>query len=109
MEVTTRKENEILIVEVSGRLDSGTYEQLGQKMNELTAEKKIILDFTNLDYISSAGLRIVLMNAKKMKKTGGEFRVCGMKDFIREIFDIAGFSKILNIDKSLAASLEQLA
>ncbi len=108
MEIKESKENDILIVTINGRLDSNTYEQLGEKMTAITAGNKIVIDFSELDYISSAGLRIILMNAKKMKKAGGQFRLCGMKDFIKEIFDIAGFSKILNIDPVLANSISQM-
>ncbi len=106
MDITEVMFNDVLIVKVSGRLDSNTFGLLEQKMKSLDC-MKIILDFSKLEYISSAGLRIILMNAKKMKKTGGHFRLCCMKEFIKEIFDIAGFSRILNIDDTLENSIEK--
>lgn len=105
MEIFERKQDDVLVVKVVGRLDSNTYEVFGQKMIEFNNEKKIIIDFSELDYISSAGLRIILMNAKRMKKSDGQLRLCNIKEFIKEIFDIAGFSTILNIDDDLEASL----
>ena len=104
MEITEKKHNDVKVIKVSGRLDSNTFDVLGQKMNSID-DMKIIMDFSELDYISSAGLRIILMNAKKMKKTGGHFRLCCMKEFIKEIFDIAGFSRILNIDDTFENSI----
>ncbi len=105
MEVMESKKDDVLIVKIVGRLDSNTYEILEQKMNGFSGEKKIIIDFSELDYISSAGLRVILISAKKAKKIGGTLRLCGMKDFIKEIFDIAGFSKILFIDTNIEDSI----
>lgn len=105
MEIFDRKHDDVLVVKVVGRLDSNTYEAFEQKMIEFGNEKKVIIDFSELDYISSAGLRIILMNAKKIKKNGGQLRLCNIKEFIKEIFDIAGFSRILNIDEDLEVSI----
>ncbi len=106
MDITEVLYNDVLIIKLSGRLDSNTFDKLGQKMKSVD-NMKIIMDFSGLEYISSAGLRIILMNAKKMKKNGGHFRLCCMKEFIKEIFDIAGFSRILNIDDKLENSIEK--
>ncbi len=108
MEIIESRNNGILIIKVNGRLDSNTYNHLSQKMDSLSRETKIVFDLSDLDYISSAGLRVVLMQAKKAKKMNGDFRLCNMKSFIKEIFDITGFSKILNIDSTLEISIAEI-
>jgi anti-sigma B factor antagonist len=60
-------------------------------------QTKLLIDFGDLDYISSAGLRVVLIGAKTCKAKGGKLVLTGMKKHIREVFDVSGFSKILNI------------
>ena len=65
---------------------------------------RIVIDFAQLDYISSAGLRVVLVGAK-MTRAPRKFVLCGMKPHIREVFDVSGFSKILAIHSDRAAAL----
>jgi len=65
---------------------------------------RIVIDFSRLDYISSAGLRVVLVGAK-MTKAPRKFALCGMKPQIREVFDVSGFSKILSIHPDRATAL----
>ena len=62
------------------------------------AGKKITLDFTNLDYISSSGLRVLILLNKKAKEQGGHVTIVGMKDNILQIFQIVGFDKIFTIN-----------
>lgn len=64
----------------------------------LSAEQKnLLLDFSALDYISSAGLRMVLVIAKRLKQDGGKLVLCSMQPAIREVFDVSGFLAILNV------------
>ena len=65
---------------------------------------KIVIDFAELDYISSAGLRVVLVGAK-MTRAPRKFALCGMKPHIREIFDVSGFARILTILPDRGAAL----
>ena len=65
---------------------------------------RVVIDFSRLDYISSAGLRVVLVGAK-MTRAPRKFALCGMKPQIREVFDVSGFSKILSIHPDRAAAL----
>ena len=61
------------------------------------AEKNIVIDCSELHYISSSGLRVFLMALKKISAAGGRFRLCSLQDNIREIFEIAGFNTIFSI------------
>ena len=98
MNVNTIREDDRLTVQVEGRLDTNTAPQLEAVLNsELPDVKDLTFDFSKLDYISSAGLRILLSSMKTMK-TQGEMRVRGLNDVIREIFDVTGFAEILTVE-----------
>ena len=86
---------ETLILKVIGRLDTSTAPQLEAEMNDsLDSAKDLILDFSELEYISSAGLRVILKAQKLMNKQG-TMKLTGVNDTVMEVFDITGFSDIL--------------
>lgn len=88
-----------LTVSVGGRLDTSTAPELEASVrNELTGLKKLVLDFSNLEYISSAGLRVILSFQKVMNNQGTVMIVKNVNETIREILDITGFSEILTIE-----------
>ena len=59
--------------------------------------KKILLDMTKLDFISSAGLRVLLATAQELKQDGGDLRVCSLNESVKEVFDLSGFSDLLMV------------
>ena len=83
-------------LKVEGRLDTITAPDLDKKINELDA-KEIVLDFANLEYISSAGLRVLLSTHKKFVKLNG-MKVTNVKSEVMEIFEMTGFADILDIE-----------
>ena len=86
---------ETLILKVIGRLDTSTAPQLEAEMNDsLDSAKDLILDFSELEYISSAGLRVILKAQTIMNKQG-TMKLTGVNDTVMEVFDITGFSDIL--------------
>ena len=94
---TKRNEKE-LIVELSGRLDTITAPTLEQRISENIYDiEKLILDFKGLEYISSAGLRVVLNAQKKMQQIGG-MKVINVCEEVMEVFEITGFVDILSIE-----------
>lgn len=99
MEITTRTQDDVTIVALAGSLDSITSPEAQKTLDAILAGggRKIAVDFTALDYISSAGLRVLLGAAKKLSSTGGALRTFGLNDTVREVFDISGFSKILAV------------
>ena len=87
-----------LIVALKGRLDTLTAPQLEEELNAaVEGVEQLIFDFSELEYISSAGLR-VLLSAQKTMNTKGSMTVKNVSDEIREIFDVTGFSDILTIE-----------
>ncbi|OPX26056.1 MAG: anti-anti-sigma factor [Candidatus Cloacimonas sp. 4484_143] len=103
MEIAKRKQDDKLIISLNGRLDANTAGSLEQELVPLikAGETKIVLDMDMLEYISSAGLRVLLMCMKMLRKQEGTMTLARMKDFIKEVFDIAGFTPIFEIVDSV--------
>ena len=99
MQISTRTRDEVTIVAIAGSLDSITSAEAQQALDAILAggARKIAIDFTALDYISSAGLRVMLGVAKQLRASGGALRTFGLNDSVREVFDISGFSAILSV------------
>jgi anti-anti-sigma factor len=111
MEITsTGKEKDAVKVSVKGRMDAVTApdfeKQLGEWMEG--GESVFIVDLSELDYISSAGLRSVLAVAKKLKAGGGKIILASLQEAVKEVFEISGFSSIIPIFDSIEAALEQV-
>lgn len=91
-------EDKTLTVTLEGRLDTTTAPQLESELkSELAGVETLVMDFEKLEYISSAGLR-VLLSAEKVMNKQGEMKVIHVSDVINEIFEVTGFSDILNIE-----------
>ena len=95
IEKTVENANAVLCL--AGRLDTTTAPELEETLRKVLPDlKDLTLDFTDLDYISSAGLRVLLAAQKTMTKQG-KMKLCGVNETIMEIFDITGFTDVLNI------------
>jgi anti-sigma B factor antagonist len=99
MEVTVKEVNEVNVMSFEGNLDTNTAPQAQTQIDELIdgGSSKILINFDNLNYISSAGLRVLLATAKKLKATSGDLKICGLNKTVQEVFDISGFSSILSV------------
>jgi len=109
MEVVEKRQDEVCILELVGRLDSNTSPDFEHKIFEVIGDgtKKVIVDFERLDYISSAGLRVLLKAAKELKRSDGKVVLCSMKDYIREVFEIAGFVSLFPIVSSVGDAVQE--
>lgn len=107
MQITTEKVDTTLVVIPAGRLDSNNATGFEKTVTDYVrnGERRVVIDLSQIDYISSAGLRVVLMLVKQLKSGSGSLVLCGMKPSIREVFDISGFSKILQIRGTRAEAL----
>ena len=98
MTIQKKKEGAVLTVELDGRLDTMTSPQLETELRtSLDGITDLVLDITKLTYISSAGLR-VLLSAQKVMNRQGAMTIRGASAEIMDIFDVTGFSDILNIE-----------
>jgi len=107
MKIQESRKGTVTILELNGRLDASTSTILEKRFLSLLDEDKkdFVLDFSNLDYISSAGLRVLLMAAKRAGSSGGKVSLCRLQEHVREVFDIAGFTAIFPIHASLEEAL----
>ena len=98
MNVETRVENNTLFIDLDGRLDTVTSQQLGELLpNEKRRNLDIDFNFEKLEYISSAGLRILVLFRKEAQATNNKMVIRNINDVVREVFTVTGFDKILKI------------
>jgi len=88
-----------ILLSVSGRLDAMTAPDFEKACMGLLKEgnTNVVADLSNLEYISSAGLRSFLFAAKKLKATGGDLRFCGLSGMVKEVFKVSGFQTMFTI------------
>ncbi len=110
MQISDRVENGINIVDIEGNVDSNTAPQLKQALDDIVDKggNRLVLNMQTTDYISSAGLRVLLQAAKTLREHNGSIHLCNLNDSVKEVFDISGFSTIFKIYDSLAYALEDL-
>lgn len=99
MQISTRKENVVLIASISGRMDATSAPDCQQQLLDLVNQGDcvIVLDLKDLEYMSSAGLRCCLTVAKKAKSAGGGLSCCNLQSIVRTVFDISGFATLIPI------------
>ena len=89
---------ENLVISLNGRLDTTTSVELDKKMKEIEINEKIVvLDFKELEYISSAGLRVLLAIKKKLDSEGKILEIHNINAVVREVFNVTGFKNVLTI------------
>jgi len=109
MDILEKKVGNINVISLTGRLDVYRANDLEQKLNALidAGQILIIVELERLEYISSSGLRVFLGALKKTKKQEGDIKLVGLTPFIREIFDIAGFTKLFQIFDTEEAAVNE--
>lgn len=111
MEITEERNADLLILRLIGRLDASTSKSLEDKILPLIAadEKKLIIELSQLEYISSAGLRVFLLASRSMDEKKGKMALCSLQDPVREVFEIAGFSSFLNLERSTKEAINSFS
>ena len=99
MEINVSQNKDYTTVIIKGRVDSITAGDFENRLMGILGDgaTKLLLDCSDLTYISSSGLRVFLVAQKKMLATGGILRICCLKPEIKDVFDISGFSVIFSI------------
>lgn len=98
LNIIKERQDDRLTVKLEGRLDTTTSPDLEKSLQEsLPGVTELVMDFEKLDYISSAGLRVMLATQKIMNRQGG-MKLCRAKDVIMEILEVTGFTDILTIE-----------
>lgn len=108
--IKVEKETNCSIVHVSGKIDATTSDELEDALIDLLeqGEQNIILDLKDTKYISSAGLRVLVVVTKQVYDSG-HFCLCNANDNVREIIDMSGFNVFMNIYEDLSTAKEEVA
>ncbi len=111
MEVKWERRGDTVVARVEGRIDGANFSEF-QSVLESGLEpdaQTVVVDFEGVAFISSAGLRVVLMLGKQLKKRDAHLAICSLNDSIRRIFAVSGFDKIVPIHGSETQALDALA
>ncbi len=100
----------VLVISVAGRIDGMNAQEFHQNLNKEMgdSDNPVILDLEKLSYISSAGLRSILLVAKTLQVKGTKFLLCSLPAPIKEIFEIAGFDKIISVLESRSDAMAEV-
>jgi anti-anti-sigma factor len=111
MEIIQKEENGIVSIAIKGRLDADSASEAEKTVkNALEGEtKRLLFDLAGLEYLSSAGLRVLLSAAKEMKRREGKIVLCSLNEFVKEIFEVSGFQSLIPIEESVASGIKVLS
>lgn len=97
MTINVERDFELVTLEVTGRLDTTTAPNLESAVNELSENiKELVFDMSGVEYISSAGIRVLLGSYKKMNLNPGTMRIEKANEMVREVFEMTGLSEMLD-------------
>ncbi len=108
MDFTVDEFGDVRAVRIAGNLDTQTSQVAQEQLMRLidNGATKILVDFEDLNYISSSGLRMLLVAVKRLEGTSGQLRICNANKMVREVFDTSGFSEIFSVYGSQAEALD---
>jgi len=111
MDINETRQQQVTIFSLAGRLDSNSSPEFDKRIVQAmeNGSRYIVLDCQKLDYITSAGLRVVVKTAKKLKPEQGKIILCAMADYVKEVFEIAGFDSFLPILPTLEDGLKMIS
>lgn len=111
MDIQQDRQDGVVVVAPKGRIDSTTSDAVEQALARAfdAGDRRIVVDFSAVDYISSAGLRVLLVMAKRFGGGRGSLVLCGLADPVRQVFDLAGFLPLFTVDGSRDLALARLA
>jgi anti-sigma B factor antagonist len=107
MEISEDRKADVVILALSGKLDATTAKTFEEKILGVinSGAQRLAIDLSQLDYLSSSGLRVFLLAAKQLQGAQGKIVVYALRDHIRQVFDLAGFSSIFSIYGSRAEAI----
>ena len=107
MEITTRETGDVIVVDLSGRLDTQTSGSAADELSRVTelGKTKILLNLSDLEFISSAGLRVLLRTAKLVQGANGKVMVCHANGVVKEVMELSGFESFLQMHETEEGAL----
>ena len=111
MEINHKVENGILNVAIKGRLDAATAPVAVGEINKMLEgeENRLLFELSDLEYLSSGGLRVILSAAKEIRRRDGKVALAALKQYVYEIFEVSGFTAMLPIKDTVEEGLKELA
>jgi anti-anti-sigma factor len=111
MEINHKVENGIINIAIKGRLDAATSPVAEESIQKIMEgdENRLLFDFSNLEYLSSGGLRIILGASKEIRRREGKVALCCLNPYVNEIFEVSGFSSMIPIKDSVEDGLKDLS
>jgi anti-anti-sigma factor len=111
MTITESRTGNVLVLAAAGRVDSTTASMLEQALLQAieAGERRLAVDLADVDYISSAGLRALLVAARRMKDAKGAWALCALAEPVRQVFELAGFLPLFTIESTSQAAVGRLA
>jgi len=102
MEISEDRKADVVILALSGKLDATTAKTFEDKILGVinSGTQRLVVDLSQLEYVSSSGLRVFLLAGKRLRSTNRKIALCSLKEHVRQVFDLAGFSSILSIYNS---------
>jgi anti-anti-sigma factor len=110
MDIDKERVGDVQVVTAHGRLDGIYSTAFAKEVGELIsgAHPKVLIDFTDIDFVTSAGLRALLLLVKKAKASGSVFALCGVNEQVREVLNISGFTAMFSIHSGRAEGIAAL-
>jgi anti-anti-sigma factor len=111
MEINHKQEGGIVYITITGRLDADSALEAEKVVSDALGgdTKKLLFDLGGLDYLSSAGLRVLLSAAKELRRIEGKIVLCALTQFVKEIFEVSGFEALIPIEDSVESGVKVLA
>jgi anti-anti-sigma factor len=111
MEVTQKEENGIVSIVIKGRLDADSSAEAETVVKEALGGEanRLLFNLGELEYLSSAGLRVLLSAAKEMRRRDGKIVLCDLNEFVKEIFEVSGFQSLIPIAETVDSGIEILS
>jgi len=107
MDISQERDGDVVIVRLAGRLDSSAASSAEEQLSAtlIDAAPRLAIDMAKLAYISSAGLRVLLVVAKRVQQQKGKIALSGLAENVREVFTVSGFDTIFAIEADVAAAI----
>ncbi|MHC4513458.1 MAG: STAS domain-containing protein [Planctomycetota bacterium] len=111
MKIVEQKQSAVVVLKPEGSLDSADSPELEAAVLRTIAngETRVVIDLSQVSYITSRGLRVFLLGAKKMATAGGRLAVCSLQEFARKVFDAVGFQEVVPVFDTAAQAVESLS
>ncbi len=111
MEISQKEENGIVSIAIKGRLDADSSLEAEKVVKDVLGGEtnRLLFNLGELEYLSSAGLRVLLSAAKEMRRRDGKIVLCALNEFVKEIFEVSGFQSLIPITDSVESGIEALS